>query len=109
MNNFELKMRDDVMSRIKTVNFIRNTINSPLYEGIFILGVFTLVVFSISLRHIFMNTMAHERWIEYFPYLFSSFLHTRTFIQISFVLIMIASMMFCLNIIKKFKNSQVSI
>lgn len=100
----EMRRRDDIMSRVRTVGGIRMFTSSPMAGACsaIIFMVFTTVV--VSVRDVMNNIMAHAEWGGRLSYTFSSLLHSRFIVQALAVLMIISCAMVLLRSMRHLKS-----
>ena len=99
--NPESNVRNEIMSRVRTVRGVRGFFTSPLTSSLFGIALIACMSILVSLGDVFANTMAQGNWSERFSYAFFSFLHSRFIVQTLAGLILSTSSIAFISFIRK--------
>jgi hypothetical protein len=78
----ELRRKEDIMSRVRTVGGLRTFMGSPM-AGACLAAIFLVVgAVVVSVRDVVSNIMAQAEWGGRFSYTYSSLMHSRMIVQV---------------------------
>ena len=97
------RLREEVMSRVRTVRKIKAFFASPLCSASFAVVFISCTTIFVSLRDIVHNVMLQTEWGERFFYTYSSLLHTKVMVQILALLASACCLILFLKVLMKLK------
>ncbi len=92
------------MSRIETVNQVRNFLMSPISTATLVVAFLLCGTIFVSFADIIRNIMLQAEWGGRFSYTYSSFLHTRMVVQVLAVLTSISCLLLLAKIMLRLRT-----
>ncbi len=95
------RLREEVLSRVRTVQRIRAFLASPASSATLVVVFLACASIFVSFGDIARNLMMHSEWSGRFSYTYSSLMHTRVIVQIFAGLIMALGLIFVTKLLSR--------